>query len=53
MIRPHRPSLESADDLTQAADIDLNQALSQLIEQRTLSPDHSPFNRRGCSHLDR
>ena len=38
MIRPHRPSLAFADDLTQAADIDLNGALSPLIEQRTLSP---------------
>jgi len=38
MTRPHRPSLASADDLTEAADIDLNLALSQLIEQRTLSP---------------
>jgi len=38
MTRPHRPSLASADDLTEAADIDLNQALSPLIEQRTHSP---------------
>ncbi len=38
MTRPHCPSLASADDLTEAADIDLNQALSQLIAQRTLSP---------------
>jgi aromatic-L-amino-acid decarboxylase len=38
MTRPHRPSLASADDLTEAADIDLNQALSPLIEQRSLSP---------------
>ena len=38
MTQPHRPSLASADDLTEAADIDLNQALSALIEQRTHSP---------------
>lgn len=38
MTRLQRPSLASADDLTQAADIDLNLALSQLIEQRTHSP---------------
>jgi len=38
MTRPQRPSLASADDLTQAADIDLNLALSGLIEQRYRSP---------------
>jgi glutamate/tyrosine decarboxylase-like PLP-dependent enzyme len=38
MTRPHRPTLAPADDLTQAVDIDLNGALSQLIEQRTRSP---------------
>ena len=38
MTRLHRPSLACVDDLTQAADIDINLALSNLIEQRTLSP---------------
>ena len=38
MTRPQRPSLASADDLTQATDIDLNLALSGLIEQRYRSP---------------
>ena len=38
MTRPQRPSLASADDLTQATDIDLNAALSPLIEQRSRSP---------------
>jgi glutamate/tyrosine decarboxylase-like PLP-dependent enzyme len=38
MTRPQRPSLASTDDLTQAADIDINLALAQLIEQRYRSP---------------
>jgi len=38
MTRPLRPSLASTDDLTQATDIDLNAALSPLIEQRSRSP---------------
>ena len=38
MTRPSRPSLASTDDLTQIVDIDLNKALSPLIEQRTRSP---------------
>jgi len=38
MTRPQRPSLASTDDLTQAADIDINEALTQLIEQRYRSP---------------
>jgi glutamate/tyrosine decarboxylase-like PLP-dependent enzyme len=44
MTRPHRPSLASADDLTQAADIDLNVALSNLIDQRSRSPIIRPSN---------
>ncbi len=38
MTRPYRPSLASTDDLTQAADIDLNAALAPLIEQRYVAP---------------
>jgi len=38
MTRPLRPALASADDLTQATEIDLNAALSPLIEQRSRSP---------------
>ena len=38
MTRPSRPSLASTDDLTQTVDIDINTALSPLIEQRTHSP---------------
>ncbi len=38
MNRQQRPSLASADDLTQEAEIDLNVALAPLIEQRYLTP---------------
>ena len=38
MTRPQPPSLASADDLTEAAEIDLNAALAPLIAQRKLSP---------------
>jgi len=38
MPKANRPTLAAADDLTEAADIDLNAALSPLIEQRHQSP---------------
>lgn len=38
MTRPQRPSLASANDLTEAAEIDLNAALAPLFAQRKLSP---------------
>ncbi len=38
MSRPQRPQLAAADDLTAAAEIDLNAALAPLLEQRYQSP---------------
>jgi len=38
MSLPQRPTLDAADDLTAAADIDIGTALRGLIEQRVLSP---------------
>jgi glutamate/tyrosine decarboxylase-like PLP-dependent enzyme len=38
MTKANRPILDAADDLTEAADIDLNAALSTLIGQRFQSP---------------
>jgi glutamate/tyrosine decarboxylase-like PLP-dependent enzyme len=38
MTLPLRPQLDPADDLTTAADIDINKAIAPLIEQRCRSP---------------
>ena len=38
MTRPPRPQLAPADDLTEAADIDISKAIAPLLEQRYRSP---------------
>ena len=38
MTAPQRPQLDLADDLTEAADIDINAAITPFIEQRYRSP---------------
>jgi len=51
MTQPQRPSLSPADDLTLAADIDLNAALSPLIEQRFQAPIIRPSTAADVSAL--
>jgi glutamate/tyrosine decarboxylase-like PLP-dependent enzyme len=51
MNRQQRPSLASADDLTQAAEIDLNVALAPLIEQRCLTPIIQPSTAADVARL--
>jgi hypothetical protein len=51
MNRQQRPSLASADDLTQAAEIDLNVALAPLIEQRCLTPIIRPSTAADVARL--